>query len=152
MDALELQDATTDDLGFLREVHVAAMRPHVERAWGAWDEDFQRQRFLDTTDPASHQIVSFAGERVGCQWVRVHPGELELVRLYLLPRAQNRGIGSELVRRLLERAAAQALPVRLRVLKQNPARRLYERLGFDVTAETETHLEMRARPRSEKTR
>jgi hypothetical protein len=28
----------------------------------------------------------------------------------------------------------------------NPARRLYERLGFDVVAETDTHWRMEARP------
>ena len=30
----------------------------------------------------------------------------------------------------------------LRVLRVNPARRLYERLGFEVTGESPTHFEM----------
>ena len=35
---------------------------------------------------------------------------------------------------------------RLRVAKENPARSLYERLGFAVTAEDERKYEMTARP------
>jgi ribosomal protein S18 acetylase RimI-like enzyme len=37
-------------------------------------------------------------------------------------------------------------PIRLFVLKVNPARRLYERLGFQVLEETETHYVMRRNP------
>lgn len=47
---------------------------------------------------------------------------------------------------LLAEAAAAAIPVELQVLKVNPARSLYERLGFAVFDETETHHLMRAQP------
>lgn len=45
---------------------------------------------------------------------------------------------------LLQEAFDQYLPVRLRVLKVNPARRLYERLGFKVVEEADTHYLMEA--------
>lgn len=64
------------------------------------------------------------------------------------PDHQGRGLGTELLRRVLARADARRLPVRLQVLKGNPARRLYRRLGFVDAAETETHhvMERAARP------
>jgi hypothetical protein len=37
-------------------------------------------------------------------------------------------------------------PLGLRVLRNNPAHRLYERLGFRVMEETETHIYMEALP------
>ncbi|MHC4780253.1 MAG: N-acetyltransferase [Planctomycetota bacterium] len=43
---------------------------------------------------------------------------------------------------LQERAREEHLPVRLQVLKVNPARHLYERLGFRCCCETKTHLRM----------
>lgn len=141
---IRLRDATADDLEFLRTVHREAMRPHVERAWGAWDEDSQRDRFYRSTDPSTHQVIEAAGVPVGCQWIRRHPDALELVRLYLLPHAQNKGIGSLLVRRLLDEGREARQPVRLRVLKVNPAKDLYRRLGFRITGENETHYEMQA--------
>jgi len=79
---------------------------------------------------------------VGCLWVRKHPDALELVRLYLLPEAQGRGIGARLVTTLCQRAARNGLAVRLRVMRVNQAQRLYRRLGFKVVGETETHFLM----------
>ncbi|MHC4955727.1 MAG: GNAT family N-acetyltransferase [Planctomycetota bacterium] len=141
-DTIRLRPATRADLGFLRDVQFAAMRPHVERVYGAWDVEAQRERFHANTDPASHTVIEWDGEPVGCQWVRRHEDALELVRLYLLPAAQGCGIGTYLVKRLIAEAGTADLPVRLRVLKGNPARRLYERLGFVVIGETETHDSM----------
>jgi ribosomal protein S18 acetylase RimI-like enzyme len=118
------------------------MRPHVERAFGPWDEEAQRRRFYQSTDPATHDIVELDGRPVGCQWIRQHPGALELVRLYLLPEVQGRGIGTQLTAQLCERASRSGLVLRLRVLRVNPAERLYRRLGFEVVGETESHLLM----------
>jgi ribosomal protein S18 acetylase RimI-like enzyme len=64
----------------------------------------------------------------------------------ILPEFQNRGIGTELIREVLEEAAAKGFPVELKVLKINPAIRLYERLGFEVESRTETRFFMAAEP------
>ena len=140
---LRLRAGTEDDLALLRRIHRGAMRPHVEATWGTWDEAAQEERFLATTDPLAHEIAEVAGEPVGCQYVRVHPDALELVRIYILPAHQGRGIGTTLVQRLCASAAAEGKGVRLRVLKTNRAQELYARLGFVVEDETETHLHMR---------
>ena len=141
-DTVSLRPATPRDMEFLHRVHREAMRPHVERTWGAWDEADQRRRFDESTDPATHEIIEFEGAPVGCQWVRRHSDAFELVRLYLLPEFQGRGIGTQLVSALCEKAARQGLPVKLRVMRVNEAQRLYRRLGFAVVGETETHLLM----------
>ena len=130
-----LRPATSGDLDFLRRVHAEAMRPHIERTWGAWDDAEQRRRLLETTRPESHEIIELDAEPIGCRWVRAHPDSLELVRLWLLPHAQRKGIGAALVRDLLAAAARARLPVRLRVLKVNPAgHRPDERNGRGGTA------------------
>jgi ribosomal protein S18 acetylase RimI-like enzyme len=141
---VSLRPGRPDELGFIRRVHRAAMGPHIERVWGEFDEDTQRARLETSTDPEAHDIIELDGHPVGCRWVRRHDEALELVRLWLLPEAQGSGIGSGLVVDLLDEARAARLPVRLRVLKQNPARRLYERHGFRVVEETDTHYRMRA--------
>ena len=147
--AVRLRPAGPEDMEFLRTLHRAAMREHVERTYGPWDDADQRQRFDASTDPATHDIIELDGTPVGCRWVRRHPDALELVRLYLMPDAQGQGVGTHVVRSLLDDATRVALPVRLRVMKTNPARRLYERLGFVVTAETETHFAMHAAARDD---
>ena len=144
VESVQLRAAGAEDMELLYALHKEGMRPHVERLWGAWDEDAQRERFYEKTDPATHEVIELAGEPVGCMWVRPHADTLELVRIFLLTSAQGRGIGTYLIRRLLAEAHRSGKAVRLRVLKGNPARRLYERLGFVVTKRTETHDYMRA--------
>ena len=60
----------------------------------------------------------------------------------MLPAYQGRGIGTALIMALVTEANQQRVPLTLQVLKVNPARRLYERLGFVVRDETAMHWPM----------
>lgn len=142
-----LRRGRESDLAFIASVHAQSMRPHVERQFGSWDAAEQRERILASTRPETHQIIEVDDTPVGCAWLREHPDELELVRLWLLPVSQRKGIGSAFVAELCARADLERRPLRLRVLKVNPARALYARFGFAVAGETETHYLMRRSPR-----
>ena len=56
------------------------------------------------------------------------------------------GMGTALLKDLLAEAERAGKPVRLQVLKTNRAIRLYARLGFAITGESPTHLQMEWRP------
>ena len=59
----------------------------------------------------------------------------------------NFAIGTSLIRSLIEQAHQNGRPVALQVLKVNTrARTLYEKLGFAITDETDTHYIMRTNP------
>jgi ribosomal protein S18 acetylase RimI-like enzyme len=64
--------------------------------------------------------------------------EWHVHQIQILPSRQRQGIGEAVLRELLIEAAREHVPVSLGVLHGNPARRLYERLGFTLTSETET--------------
>jgi len=73
--------------------------------------------------------------------------ELFISSIELLPECQNRGIGTHLIKTVIQDAEAKGKRVALQVLKVNPARQLYERLGFVMTGETATHILMaRSKP------
>jgi GNAT superfamily N-acetyltransferase len=139
---ITLRLATAGDLEFLFSLLRASLGPYVVQTFGPWDDAEQRARFLAATDPATHRVVELDGRPVGCLAVRRLPDEVRLNRVLLLPEFQNRGIGTRLVREVLDEARAAGLPVRLRVFRVNPASRLYERLGFVATGETDTHVLM----------
>jgi GNAT superfamily N-acetyltransferase len=139
--------ARAADLEFLYSLLRLSLGPYVEQTYGPWDDADQRERFFAATDPANHEIIESEGQPIGCLCVIRKASEVQLKRVFLLPTHQNRGIGTRLVRELIERARADALPVRLRVFRVNPARALYARLGFQVTHETDTHVEMERKPR-----
>ena len=137
-----LRPATSADAAFLYDLHVAAMRDVVAATWG-WDEAWQRQHFASRFAPETIQIIQVTGEPVGMLELEKRLTEFFLGNLKLLPRVQDRGLGTDVLRDILAIAARENLPVRLQVLEANVrARRFYERLGFIVTGEFSPHIKM----------
>jgi ribosomal protein S18 acetylase RimI-like enzyme len=52
------------------------------------------------------------------------------VSIGVQPNARGQGVGEKLMRALIDEAARRGLGLDLSVRSENPARRLYERLGF----------------------
>jgi ribosomal protein S18 acetylase RimI-like enzyme len=119
------------------------MRAHVIAAGGAWDEELSRREAAEDSVNPGASVVMVDAVDAGILLVERLPREVRLRTLYLLPDFQGRGIGCSLVSALQKEAAARAVPMRLHVLKVNPAKRFYERLGFGVEEETEYFFYMR---------
>lgn len=80
---------------------------------------------------------------MGVLHVQERTEELYIASLEILPEYQRRGIGTEILRQLTAAAQRQLKPVALQVLKTNiAARSLYQRMGFGVTGENDTHYIM----------
>jgi ribosomal protein S18 acetylase RimI-like enzyme len=136
-----LRAARAEDFSYLYELHVRSMRAYVEQTWG-WDEDVQRAMFRDAYDPAELMVIVRDGKDVGVLGFD-HTAEPPFLKLIEIdPAAQRQGLGSKVVGDLIAGARARGRRLRLRVLKVNPARRLYERLGFHFAGETDTHVSM----------
>jgi ribosomal protein S18 acetylase RimI-like enzyme len=90
----------------------------------------QRLDYAARYGQARHALVLVGGEPVGRLWVARLAGELRLVDVALLPHFRGTGLGTELVRALQAEASEAGLPLRLSVARDNPAWRLYARLGF----------------------
>jgi GNAT superfamily N-acetyltransferase len=95
------------------------------------------------------RIIQVDGADVG--WLQVVPKDDEyfLGSLFLEAGFQRRGTGTEVMKRVLDEGARRGQPVRLAVVKFNPARRLYERLGFRVTHEDDLKVYMSRDPDTE---
>lgn len=135
---ISLRNIRNDDFEFLWELQNAALRSYVDATWG-WDEDWQREHFTGRFDTSRGKIITVDGVDAGFWWVIEHEDDILLGSVHLLPEFHNRGIGTRMIRELLD---STDKPVRLQVLKVNPARALYERLGFHVVDENETHYKM----------
>ncbi len=77
------------------------------------------------------------GARRGAAWVRMldHDDDMPELVIAVLPSAIGQGIGTALLRYVLEAAQAQHVAVMLSVRVDNPAARLYERIGFTTVEE-----------------
>lgn len=130
----ELRPASERDRPFLYRLHVMTMREVIEKTWG-WDEEWQRAAFEKRFRDSPYFVVEADDISVGTLCVERRPDCFYIVELQLLPAYQGRGIGSEVVQRIIRDAASEHLPVALSVVPANRrAKHLYERLGFEVTS------------------
>jgi RimJ/RimL family protein N-acetyltransferase len=101
---------------------------------------------------ARFDIIELAGAPIG-RIVVDRPGNmLHLVDQAIVPGHRNQGIGTAIMRALMEEARAANIPVRLEVASENdPSMRLYLRLGFIPVEHVPLYIgmEWRARPQSE---
>ena len=141
-DNLTMRMAGEDDKEFAYQAKKAAFREYVEQVWG-WNEDKQRKLHDQRFGAQDFCVISLDSTDVGIMSVDLEPDRVFVNQIYILPEHQKQGIGRRCMSIVVEEAKKLNLPVRLRVLKVNPhAVVFYERLGFTIAGDTDTHLLM----------
>ncbi|MER6574575.1 GNAT family N-acetyltransferase [Nonomuraea sp. NPDC001023] len=141
----ELRPAGPDEVEAIAELRATVMRPDLERL-GRFDEHRVRQRFRDSFAPGHTSVILAGGAFAGCVTLRPAEDGRWLEHFYLAPAVQGRGLGSAVLRALLDRADAERATVRLVVLRGSAAQRLYERHGFTVEGADQVDVLMVRRP------
>jgi ribosomal protein S18 acetylase RimI-like enzyme len=92
----------------------------------------------------SFQLILIGEQPVGRLYLHRTDEEIRIVDISLLPESRGQGIGSAILKELLAEAAAAGKPVRIHVERNNPALKLYERLGFYRIGDTGIYYLMEA--------
>src|SRR5215213_7051656 len=150
--AVALRPVTPEDGRLLLDVYASTRADELAQI--PWDEA-QREAFLrmqlaarDRSYRMYYQgledsVILFEDRPAGRLLVVRGESEFRLADIALLPEYRRAGLGTALVKELMEEAGRRGLPLRLQVEKWNAgARRLYERLGFATTGENDTHFQM----------
>jgi ribosomal protein S18 acetylase RimI-like enzyme len=141
-DAINIRTATIEDYGFLYVLHCTTMHDYIDTTWG-WDEAWQQNYFEEHFRPETNQIIVLNGHDIGRVEVDYKEDGVHIGNIQILPEYQSKGIGSFIILNIIQQAQQKQHPVTLQVLKVNPARRFYERLGFVVEGEDDAHFKMR---------
>ena len=139
--SIEYRPAEESDIDFLYALHVATMKEYVAKTWG-WDDAFQETVFRKNYVPAQIQIIQYDGKDIGMLSVEERTDNVFLRAIEIHPEYQGKGIGTAIINMILAAGIQKGKPIRLQVLKVNPAKRLYDRLEFSVIEETATHYIM----------
>lgn len=136
-----LLPATDNDLEFGRRVHHTAYRKMVIRQFGEWDDSVADMFFEKTWKTFPHHIISTdEGEKCGYCAIERTRELIQLREIAILPEFQGQGIGTTIVKSLVDECEALGIPMRLNVLKTNKrAAALYDRLEFQRYGENENH-------------
>lgn len=126
--------ATPQDIPFLIALRQDTMQQHLIASGVQTSPSYHRQRVLYHFECA--QILLSQGRPVGLLKVSRQPGEWEIIQIQLTPELQGGGIGQRILNSLISEARDAGASIRLNVLKSNPARHLYTKLGFETIAQT----------------
>jgi RimJ/RimL family protein N-acetyltransferase len=138
-DSIRYRPVTDDDIPFMR--HLYATTRDQEMQIVPWTEE-EKHRFLDEQFDAQKNhydsyyghaeflIIEKDGQPVGRFYFDRADEDWCLIDIALVPELRGSGIGTILIRELMDEAAAAGKAVSLYVEYFNPAKHLYDRLGF----------------------
>ena len=148
---ISLRPITPEDESFLAGLYASTRTE--ELAQTNWSDEqktmFCRMQFNAQTKDyranypdASFQIIERDGVAAGRLLVMRSDEAVHVIDIALMPEHRGAGIGTKLLKELQAEARAAGKKLSIYVERFNPARRLYDRLGFQQVAEKEVYLLM----------
>ena len=155
MTGIGLRPVTGGDRAFLVELYRSVREP--ELAHLPWDDAaksaFVEQQFTAQDEHyranypgATLDVIEVDGERAGRLYVHRGPSDVRIMDIALAPAFRGRGIGTTLLRGLMGEAEESGRKLSIHVEMNNPARTLYERLGFEPAGEHGVYVLMERVP------
>lgn len=148
---ITLRVALPEDVVFLARLYGDTRRREVS-AWGwpaeqqAWflqmQFDAQRRSYLSSFPDALDRIVLREDIPIGRVLTNHASSSMRLIDIALIEEQRQQGIGTYLLRNLIQECQELDCPLRLQVAQGNPAMRLYQRLGFEQTGGDAMYITM----------
>ena len=118
------------DIDELLQLAEEALRSHAEASGRTWSAFEVAEGIARLIGQRSFYGLVYRGERIGAIAVERRETHFQLEQIMIGSSFRNRGIGTRVIRELIERAEKERIPLRARVLHANQAKRWYERMGF----------------------
>lgn len=144
--SIALRPALSDDFEYCKRIYFTEMEWIIEKLH--LNPASQTATFQQYWDATQVRIITVDGADVGWMQTITQNNETFLAQLFVDRDFQRRGIGTEVMRRLINEAQQCRQAIRLNVVKVNPCVRLYERLGFRVVEEDDRKFYMKRDPES----
>ena len=142
-----LENVTSADLPVWLDSKKVCYQKYVDEYYGGWIDEIQTEMNTDTFVKAMQlsyfRKIVIDGKCAGFIGYDEQPDCIIGITIHMYPEARNNGIGSLFLKDVVEKSRATGKSAYLKVFKSNPARRLYERFGFGVYDENDSHYFMR---------
>ena len=138
---LTRRQAAESDVPFLMRLRRESMDEHLSATGASTSESDHLARLRYRFDCA--EVLLQDAKPVGLLKVSRDGQDWKVIQIQLLSELQGQGLGAKLLKQVITEAVAAGASLTLSVLKANPARSLYERLGFVVESESEYEYNMR---------
>lgn len=133
-----LRPASAEDVDFLQSVYASTRADELTQL--PWNEEqrsafirmqftAQRQHYLKHYPNASQDLILIGDQPIGRLYVN-RGNEIHVIDIAVLPEHRGNGIGTAIMRALIEEATEARKPTTIYIETFNRSRQLFERLGF----------------------
>jgi len=140
---ISYRQAEENDFDLTLKIKSRSIRQYIEQIWG-WDDHAQLAYHKKQFNPKHLKIILYHNTEVGLIDMEETIDTFFLANILVDQDFQGQGIGKSVMKDIIEQATQQNKKIELQVFKINTrAKKLYEKLGFNITGETDLHYKMR---------
>lgn len=136
----EFRNCTYDDVDFIVNLKELGLKWYVETIYG-WDINVQKEKTVRELNRhvEDMKIITVDKRDIGITTFYYENGKYVIGLIIIHPNYQNNGIATSILSEYINIAKKQYQKIIIKTYIKNPARRLYERLGFKLCSTSETH-------------
>ncbi len=148
---LALRPETPADDAFLLDLYRTTRQAELDQlGWGEEEQvafvthqfNAQRTHYRHALENCAFDIIERRGQPIGRLYTQERVTQLHILDITLSPEARGGGLGGAILTELHRRASAVGKGIGIFVEVYNPARHLYDRLGFVPIGEEHVYVEM----------
>ena len=140
---IEFRQCKYNDIDFILKLKELCLKLYVEKIYG-WDFNIQKEKTIQELERHIDdiKIIMVNEQDIGITTF-YEEDDVYIVGLIMIhPKYQNQGIATNIIKNYINIANDENKKIIIKTYKENPARRLYERLGFVKCNEDNTHVHM----------
>lgn len=140
---IEFRGCTYSDVDFILNLKELCIKWYIEIIYG-WDIDIQREKTIHELDRHKDDIrvIQLDQKDAGITTFYEEDNKYVVGLIMVHPDYQGLGVGSKVIKDYITKAKKEKKDILIKTYKYNSAKKLYERLGFKIYKEDETHVYM----------
>ncbi len=136
---LSLRPAISEDESFIFHLSLSMRESQqgiengnpIEKNAFLLDQFAKRQYFIKESFPfAMEWIIKLGKSEIGYVLIERKSDEIRILELVIKESFRNHGIGTLIIRQIMEESINHKIPIKVKISNLNPASRLMQRLGF----------------------
>lgn len=140
---IEFRNCEYNDVDFILELKELCFKWYIETIYG-WDINIQKQKTIEELDAhiKDMRIIKLDNNDIGVTTFYEEEGTYVVGMIIIHPNYQKKGLATNIINEYINTAKTENKRIIIKTYKKNPAKKLYERLGFKLYNEDETHVYM----------
>ena len=124
-----IRSYSEQDYDFVWDLHILANQSYIDRHMNV-DETIVRQRHDERINDSKGFMIEQNNQPIGCYFMLDKADCYELGRFFIVPEMQGKGLGTDIIKNILNEYAVFKKPILIHVWKDNPVQEFWKKFGF----------------------